>query len=250
MSIGGVELAPATGGGLEFLDAGGDIAAPVRKKTEGAGPVSAWLVIGCIVFVALIVVVVIVAAMSDNSSKSSGNTATSAATDSADASTSADAAAAAAPAPTPSPNTSPARDVADPQCAPPDATLASCTAVIAANRDTAWQISDAYIVRGNIYYTNKDYDRTIDDYSKSIAIDHDENIYRGRGNVYAARAADGDYERAISDYDKAIALKPDDPQALYARGIAKQNHGDSDAGTSDIAAAKKLDPTVGGEVKS
>ena len=50
--------------------------------------------------------------------------------------------------------------------------------------------------------------------------------------------------KALADLTKATELAPDDAQALYLRGVVRQKTGDAQGGALDIAAARKIDPSV------
>jgi len=49
-------------------------------------------------------------------------------------------------------------------------------------------------------------------------------------------------DRAVADYDQALLLQPNYASALYWRGMAKRDKGDTAGGDADIAAARKLEP--------
>jgi tetratricopeptide (TPR) repeat protein len=66
--------------------------------------------------------------------------------------------------------------------------------------------------------------------------------WRVRGNVYYVK---GDYDHAIADYNQAIQRNPNSAVSLFWRGKSEQKKGDSAGGDADIAAANKIDPTVG-----
>ena len=65
--------------------------------------------------------------------------------------------------------------------------------------------------------------------------------YRNRGIAYGNKR---EYDSAISDLDQAILLNPGDALAFYNRGIAKQKNGYTAAGNTDIAQAKRLQPSI------
>ncbi len=51
-----------------------------------------------------------------------------------------------------------------------------------------------------------------------------------------------DYAAAITDYDAALARRPNQPTSLYGRALAKMKSGKD--GTDDLAAARRLAPTI------
>jgi tetratricopeptide (TPR) repeat protein len=56
----------------------------------------------------------------------------------------------------------------------------------------------------------------------------------------------GQFDAAIRDYDAALRLNPNIAESLYGRGIAKFKKGDRAAGTSDIEAARAINPQIAG----
>ena len=51
-------------------------------------------------------------------------------------------------------------------------------------------------------------------------------------------------DAAITDYNAHLASRPEDPYALYARGLARYLKGDQRGGDRDIAAARGLKPDI------
>ena len=54
----------------------------------------------------------------------------------------------------------------------------------------------------------------------------------------------GKYRDAVTAYDKFLAVEPNEPVALYMRGLSKRQLGDNAGADRDVAAAKALDPKV------
>jgi len=50
---------------------------------------------------------------------------------------------------------------------------------------------------------------------------------------------------ASENYDVTIKLRPNDAAAYYNRGLAKQRKGNIGAGDADVAAARRLAPSIG-----
>ena len=65
--------------------------------------------------------------------------------------------------------------------------------------------------------------------------------YVGRGKLYLKQGRDGD---ARGEFEQAAKLDPQDPEALYGRGIARKHLGDARGGDGDIASAKRIDPMI------
>lgn len=103
---------------------------------------------------------------------------------------------------------------------------------------------DARFGRGLAYAAAKDYQKAIKDFDDILALNSDNApAYYERGNVYAAM---GDYGRAIQDYDQAIRLQPQDADAYYARGMARSRLAQGDLAIADFNQAMALggDPMI------
>jgi tetratricopeptide (TPR) repeat protein len=70
---------------------------------------------------------------------------------------------------------------------------------------------DAYINRGQVRQSQRDFDGAIADYSKAIELKPDAGVYYARGTV---RQAKEDLNGALADYSKAISLEPNLAQAF------------------------------------
>jgi len=99
-------------------------------------------------------------------------------------------------------------------------------------------LTAAYDERGRIYLENKDPERAVKEFSKSIQIRPTTDGYYQRGLLYASL---GQHQKAIDDYDKAIAEMPNAPYAFRARAAAKAGLGDAAGAQQDRDAAAKMD---------
>ena len=70
----------------------------------------------------------------------------------------------------------------------------------------------------------------------SFAGDYPDYFY-ARANIQTQRKA---YTEAISDYTKVLTLRPNYPEAILDRAIAKLEYGDVASGCADIALAEQL----------
>ena len=50
--------------------------------------------------------------------------------------------------------------------------------------------------------------------------------------------------RAIADLDRAVELAPGNAAALYNRGLAKRQTGDTAGADADVAKAREIDPNI------
>src|SRR5215469_8549694 len=88
----------------------------------------------------------------------------------------------------------------------PQQTLESCTLLIEAGGQPPQTRVGAFNSRGNIYLSQRNYDRAIDDYNEAIRLDPKYAIgFNNRGLAYQRK---GQIDRAIEDYDEAIRLNP------------------------------------------
>src|SRR5688500_4663496 len=84
----------------------------------------------------------------------------------------------------------------------PDVSIAGCSAIIEAGKDSKKNIATAHYNRGNAYQAKGERALAITDYSRAMSLNPKHaKAYHMRGNVYYDR---GDYARTIADYDKAI----------------------------------------------
>jgi tetratricopeptide (TPR) repeat protein len=170
-----------------------------------------------------------------------------------------------------------ADDWADCQSDSAATSIAGCTAIIAANKETKRDLATAYFNRGLSHNDNKDYDLAIPDfdeaiklfpkyakafnsrglahynkddlesaiadYTQSIAIDDtNARAFNNRGNAYSQKS---DYDSAIADYDRAIALDDAYENAFYNRGLARNKKGNFDGAVSDFTRSLELAPNEG-----
>jgi hypothetical protein len=52
------------------------------------------------------------------------------------------------------------------------------------------------------------------------------------------------YDAAIVDYSSELRTRPDDPYALFGRGMARYMKGEVRAGDNDIVAAQTIKPDI------
>jgi tetratricopeptide (TPR) repeat protein len=93
--------------------------------------------------------------------------------------------------------------------------------------------------------------KAVDDCTRALALDDDfVNEMVMSGNVAVAQDRGlaylkmGRFDLAIRDYNKALKLVPKSAEALFGRGIAKQNSDDYAGASADVSAAETLDPHI------
>jgi hypothetical protein len=80
------------------------------------------------------------------------------------------------------------------------------------------------------------------DCNESVRLSNDENTLASRALVYLKLR---NASAVIADCDAALAIDPKKAVCLYSRALAERMKGQSAASDEDIAAAKRIDPTVG-----
>ena len=121
-----------------------------------------------------------------------------------------------------------------------DTSIAGCTAVIQAGRESTAVLAGAYDRRGNAYIYKGNYDLAIKDSNDAIRLNpNDAAAYDTRGSAYFLK---DDYERAIQDYNEAIRVNPNVAPAYAGRASAYYGKGDYDRATKDSNEAIRLNP--------
>lgn len=142
-----------------------------------------------------------------------------------------------------------------------------------------WSRHDAslYHIRGHVYRDNGQLEKSLQDFDKALELvpwieaarsdrcvalsllgkaeeglpDCDRAIDKGpptaanflnRGAVFLRLNRP---DEAAADFERAFDVDPDDPEALYARGVGRRLKGDTAGGDADIAAARARAPKVG-----
>ena len=153
--------------------------------------------------------------------------------------------------------------------------MEACTRFIQSGDQSNVRLGMAYLYRATAYDAEGDHTSAIADFSASIRLFPIPSVYSMRGLDYAVT---GDRNRAMADLNNAIQLQPtldihyearglahlllnepdlaiadfdsalqisrDSAPALYGRGIAYAQQGDRTQATSDIAAARAINPQI------
>jgi tetratricopeptide (TPR) repeat protein len=103
-------------------------------------------------------------------------------------------------------------------------------------------IPSVYSMRGLDYAITGDRNRAMADLNNAIQLQPTLDIhYEARGLAHLLL---NEPDLAISDFDSALQIRRDSAQALYGRGIAYAQQGDRTQATSDIAAARAINPHI------
>ncbi len=98
----------------------------------------------------------------------------------------------------------------------------------------------AYNNRAYAYLGKNQFQLALSDYNKALKIDSKFAIaYSNRGIVYDRTFK---YDKAIADYNKAISLKPDHAKAYYNRGVAYYKLNKTELAKADLNKTLELNP--------
>jgi tetratricopeptide (TPR) repeat protein len=99
---------------------------------------------------------------------------------------------------------------------------------------------DLYFQHGFALSGKKEYEKSIESYSQSIALgSQDASAFNNRGVSWQNR---GFYDKAIEDYDKAIKLEPNNAIRYYNKGNALGAIGDNPQAIENYSKAIELNP--------
>ena len=87
-------------------------------------------------------------------------------------------------------------------------------------------------------------DKALDDCDNAIDLDLDDKVASFLASRGWVRLRMGVWAKAKSDFDKALARNTELATALFGRSIAQARLGNADASQADLAAARKLQPTI------
>jgi Tfp pilus assembly protein PilF len=129
----------------------------------------------------------------------------------------------------------PMDDCIDPKVSD-DEGIKACTRVISSSASTSAEKGIAYIGRAQRYYTQKQYDRAIEDFDRAIPLKPRWIMlaYGNRANAYALKGED---LTAIESYTKAIEIDPTYAAAFTGRGLLYEKAGQIDKARADYKSA-------------
>ncbi|HVO99009.1 MAG TPA: tetratricopeptide repeat protein [Bryobacteraceae bacterium] len=88
-----------------------------------------------------------------------------------------------------------------------------------------------------IYLERHDPAHAIEELTRSISLQPTTDAYYQRGQIYESQ---GEHQKAIDDYDRAIAEQRDAPFVYLARATARHNLGDEEGAAADRATAQQI----------
>lgn len=98
----------------------------------------------------------------------------------------------------------------------------------------------AYQIKGAVYYSQRDYKRSIEAYSSGIELEPTNAKYHnGRGIAYLALEQ---YDQALQDFGKTIELDPKLSQPYVNRSVIYKRRKDHASAIRDLESALALDP--------
>jgi tetratricopeptide (TPR) repeat protein len=115
-----------------------------------------------------------------------------------------------------------------------------CTALIDARYGTTTVLAIAHNNRGNAYIAKGDFDRAIEDFDRSIALD--QTYAKPHNNRGVALMRKGEYGLAVEAFDEAIRLNPNYGNAYANRGGAYVKKADYARASRDYDEAVRLNP--------
>jgi tetratricopeptide (TPR) repeat protein len=102
--------------------------------------------------------------------------------------------------------------------------------------------ADAYYNRGIAYGKKGEFDKAIVDFTKAIEINPKyADAYNNRGMAYRKK---GELDKAIADYTKTIEINSNDADAYNNRGIAYGKKGEDDKALADFTKAIEINPNL------
>ncbi len=106
----------------------------------------------------------------------------------------------------------------------------------------------AHQVRGHVFYSQREYQRSIEAYSSGIELEPvNAKYHNGRGLAYMAL---GEYEQALRDFGKTIELDPKLAQPYVNRSVVHRRMKDNAAAIRDLDVALSLDPSNAGALSN
>jgi tetratricopeptide (TPR) repeat protein len=123
--------------------------------------------------------------------------------------------------------------------ASPDQRIAACSALIHSIKQNAELKAAALLGRAGAYGQKGEYARAVDDASKALKQTHSAVAYYTRALAYHDM---GREQQAIRDCEAALAIEPDNENALFVRGSAREGLADYAGAIKDFSDVLRRDP--------
>ena len=106
------------------------------------------------------------------------------------------------------------------------------------------QLED-YLAKGEDLLKQQKYDKALAYYNRSLELSPDDpDALYNRGLTYYKL---GRYDKALADYNRSLELSPDDPDALYNRGLTYHELGRYPEAQADYSKAIEINPKDGSQ---
>ena len=124
-----------------------------------------------------------------------------------------------------------------------DMRISACSQLLAAAANmTTLQRAKVFTNRAWAYGQNRSWTLAQQDYDAAISLTPDWAIaHNDRAFAYLR---EGRIDLALRSYDRALQIDPKTVYALYGRGVARLRLKQSDSGTADLTAARRMMPNV------
>jgi tetratricopeptide (TPR) repeat protein len=124
--------------------------------------------------------------------------------------------------------------------AKPTQAVSACTALLNGNGATDANRNALFRVRGWAYYSDRQFDKAVADYTRALAVyPNDANSLLRRAFAYEAL---DDIQSADADYTKALQIDPNSTYGLYMRAKFDRRHGNTSRAKQGLETALNLDP--------
>jgi tetratricopeptide (TPR) repeat protein len=102
------------------------------------------------------------------------------------------------------------------------------------------EFAAAYEARGNLYYSNRDWDQALENYNQALDIDPAlTSAYLNRSRIYLQR---GEMAQAINDYNRLVELNPDEVEPYLYRARLYLESEQNQQALPDLEKVLELDP--------
>jgi tetratricopeptide (TPR) repeat protein len=121
----------------------------------------------------------------------------------------------------------------------PDRRIAACSVLVHSSKQNSEMKAAALLGRAGAYGQKGEYARAADDATKALKRAHSAVAYYTRALAYHDM---GREQQAIRDCEAALAIEPDNANALFVRGSAREGLADYPGAIKDFSEVLRLDP--------